>query len=139
MKSFSSKKQCLQILHLEDDQNDVILIKAELDFADITCRIVQIANQRAFEVALENGADLILSDSSVPGFNTLAALRMVRERHPEIPFVFLSGNRSPRLKEDMLRSGANAFLDKDDPSLLIGFIRQLLVSKPLKPDSCVKE
>jgi hypothetical protein len=47
-------------------------------------------------------------------------------RH-QIPFVFLSGNKSPRLKEDMLRSGAGAFLDKDDPSLLIDFIRQLEV------------
>src|SRR5690606_41284040 len=35
--------------------------------------------------------DIVLSDLSMPGFSGYQALRILRELHPQLPFIFVSG------------------------------------------------
>src|SRR6478609_9204266 len=91
-----SPKGCLRVIHLEDDANDAELIELELKDHSIPCVVERVATAEEFEKALrEGGADLILSDTKLPGFDTLAALKTVRERFPKVPFIFVSGTDSP--------------------------------------------
>ena len=99
MSKAETGSRSLQVLHLEDDLLDAELIRAELEEHHIPCSVTLIASAREFTVTLrERHVDLILSDSSVPGFDTLSALKITREHHPEVPFVFISDNSSPRIR-----------------------------------------
>jgi CheY-like chemotaxis protein len=110
-----SAKSCLQVLHLEDDSLDAELIKGSLDRHGIACSITSIHTRDAFEAALQQGdIDLILSDSKLPGFDSLSAVDLAKERLPNVPFIFVSGTASPQIKADAFKRGATDFINKDD-------------------------
>lgn len=108
-------KSRFRVLHLEDDPLDVELIKIELQKRHILCSVIRIWTQKHFEAELQKGGiDLILSDSQLPNFDTLSALMLARQRHPDVPFIFVSGTISPNIKEVAFRRGATDFVGKDD-------------------------
>jgi CheY-like chemotaxis protein len=115
MDEFGQIKNCLQVLHLEDNPVDAELIKESLADHSIPCHITQIHSRQLFEVALQKGnADLILSDSSLPDFDGLSAVSLAKERLPDIPFIFVSGSLSPKTKAEAFMRGATDFISKDD-------------------------
>jgi CheY-like chemotaxis protein len=108
-------KRCLQVLHLEDDPLDAELIREGLAEHGIVCSITEIRTRDAFEGALQKGGiDLILSDSTSPGFESLSAITLAKERFPNVPFIFISGTASPQIKADAFKHGATDFISKDD-------------------------
>jgi len=116
----------LQVLHLEDDLVDAQLIREELEEQHIPCSVTLISAAGEFAVTLrERKIDLILSDSSIPGFDTLSALKLTREHHPEVPFVFISDNSSPKLRAEAFRLGATDFISKGQVSRLPPMITSL--------------
>lgn len=126
MSKAETGSRSLQVLHLEDDLLDAELIRAELEEHHIPCSVTLIASAREFTVTLrERHVDLILSDSSVPGFDTLSALKITREHHPEVPFVFISDNSSPRIRAEAYRLGAADFISKREVSKLPRIITAL--------------
>ncbi len=69
----------LCIIHLEDDANDAALIAWTLRTAGIQSRITRVVSEANYAAALrQSKVDIILSDSSVPGFSGLAALEMAQ-------------------------------------------------------------
>lgn len=133
-------KRSLQVLHLEDDLNDAELIKIELEQNHIPCSVTLIASANEFAVTLrEREIDLILSDSSVPGFDTLSALKLTREHHPEVPFVFISGNSSPKVRAEAIRLGAANFISKRDLAKLPGVITSLFFNGRMPAGSGMPE
>jgi CheY-like chemotaxis protein len=119
-------KRPIRVLHLEDNSLDAELISSELESNDIRCSITQVYTQEAFETALQKGGiDIILSDSHLPSFDTLAALTRTRELCPSVPFVFVSGTSSPTLKANAFFRGASEFIQKNELSKLVSFLNQL--------------
>jgi CheY-like chemotaxis protein len=115
MNEASPAQKNLRILHLEDDPLDAELIESELHEHGIPCAITRVCTRDAFDTALKGEpCDLILSDSKLPGFDTLLALTITRQRCPNVPFVFVSGAVSPKAKADALMLGASDFIGKDD-------------------------
>jgi len=126
MQSRISNEQRLRILHLEDNDNDAELVKINLDIHGVDCAITRVQAEEQFESALTEGAfDVIISDSKLPGFDTSRALSAVRERRPEIPFVYFTGNAAPDVKRDALEHGAFDFISKDDLARLIMLLRRV--------------
>lgn len=108
-------EKTLRVLHLEDDPQDAELIANELREHGIACSITRLDTPDAFETALKTEpCDLILSDSKLPGFDTMRALTMARQQCPDVPFIFVSGAVSPTARVDALRQGASDFIGKDD-------------------------
>src|SRR3989442_10211488 len=65
------------------------------------------------EAALaRTGWDGILSDYYLPGFDALAALRIVRGRGLDLPFIVVSGSIGENLAAEAMRAGANDYLMK---------------------------
>ena len=82
----------LKILHLEDDPGDAELVQSVLTREKVDYDIQVVSRRSEFTAALErDGFDLVLADYSLPGFDGMSALAMVRERLPDLPFVFVSG------------------------------------------------
>ena len=71
----------LRALHLEDNPTDSDLIESLLVKEGIPCRIQRVATRLGFVQALEQErVDLILSDVSLPAFNGMEALAIVRDK-----------------------------------------------------------
>lgn len=134
MNTTGTIKRSLQVLHLEDNLVDAQLIREELEGQHIPCTVTLISSVNEFTVTLrEREIDLILSDSSIPGFDTLSALRMTREQHPEVPFVFISDNGSQKLRGEALRLGAADFISKSDIAKLPPIITSLFFGDNILP------
>jgi|WetSurMetagenome_2_1015567.scaffolds.fasta_scaffold00868_16 two-component system, NarL family, sensor histidine kinase UhpB len=104
----------IKILHLEDDPFDADLIKAALDQEGIPSEIVLVGSRSDYMQAVENGSfDIILSDYSLPGFDGLSALAVSTSRHPDVPFIFVSGKMGEELAIETLKSGATDYVLKD--------------------------
>jgi CheY-like chemotaxis protein len=119
-------KAPLRVLHLEDNSWDAELIKGELEKSEIPCSITQICTQKEFEAALRRGDfDVVVSDSQLPGFETLKALTRTREVCPAVPFIFVSGTSSPSIKANAFFRGAVDFIQKDELPKLASVLSQL--------------
>jgi DNA-binding NarL/FixJ family response regulator len=69
--------------------------------------------------------DVVLLDFRMPDMDGLAVLDRLRERHPDVKVVMLSGSDDPELIQEALRRGASAFVLKQiDPADLPAAIRQ---------------
>lgn len=120
-------KSPLHILHLEDDANDVALVRRSLEEANIACATTSVDNQAAFVAALEGGGfDLIISDFRLPGFDGWTALDIAHGRWPALPFILLSGTLGEEQAVDSLKKGATDYVIKDRLARLAPAVRRAM-------------
>jgi signal transduction histidine kinase len=117
----------LRILILEDDPNDADLEQRHLTSAGLDFSAVVVDTRATFVQQLEAfRPEVILSDFSLPGFSGESALRIVQERCPHIPFIFLSGALGDEEAVELIRQGATDYVLKDRPARLASVIRRAL-------------
>ncbi len=108
----------LRVLHLEDSALDHELALAHLRRGGLVVDCHRVDSRAGFEAALDRrgGAasrwDLILSDYNLPGFTGLDALRLVRERRLDVPFILVSGEIGEETAVAAMRHGASDYLLK---------------------------
>jgi two-component system sensor histidine kinase UhpB len=112
MKKDSAPK--LRFVLLEDDVNDAELIELELSRNDFAVEWQHVASEKDFRAALAGQMpDLVLADYTLPGFDGLAALRIVLDQCPDVPFIFVSGSLGEERAIEALKSGATDYVLKD--------------------------
>ena len=117
----------IRILHLEDDSNDVELAQDALSTEGINCEIIVTGNRREFAEALNSGGfDLIIADYNLPDFDGLTALSMTRNKHPDLPFIFLSGTMGEDIAIESLRNGATDYVLKHRITRLVPAVLRAL-------------
>src|SRR3989454_8061315 len=122
-----SPSPALRILHREDIPADWELIQSMLEAGGIASTIQRVETPGEFEAALDQGCfDLIISDHTLPGFDGLSALGVARQKHPEIPFIFVSGTIGEELAVDSLKQGATDYVLKDRLSRLVTSIERAM-------------
>ncbi|MBD3190536.1 MAG: PAS domain S-box protein [Candidatus Heimdallarchaeota archaeon] len=120
----------LQILHLEDNPIDAELIKETLSYGGINCEVVPVHTREGFLTALdEKEFDLILADYSLPSFDGLAALEIVRKRGMELPFIFISAVLGEELAVETLKRGATDYVIKSRLERLVPAVERALREK----------
>jgi CheY-like chemotaxis protein len=103
----------LKILFIEDSQHDVELIQRELRRASIEFSSVVVETRIDFLFALEKFTpDLILSDFTLPQFNSLEALSILKKNKIAIPFVNITGSVSENFIVESIRAGADDYILK---------------------------
>jgi PAS domain S-box-containing protein len=103
----------LRVLFLEDQPDDVRLLEHELRRAGYDPVGARVETEAEFCRSLDSPPDLILSDYTLPGFNGLDGLRIVRQRGLDVPFIFVSGTMGEDVAVDAMRHGADDYLLKD--------------------------
>jgi signal transduction histidine kinase/CheY-like chemotaxis protein len=107
-------KDNLKILLLEDSATDAELIRRLLHKQNLNCTIMVVINKPGYIDALEHyKPTLILSDHSLPAFNSREALQMAREYYPNIPFILVTGTVSEEFAADIIKQGADDYILKD--------------------------
>lgn len=117
----------LRILLLEDVDTDAELIQYELRRARLSFSIERVSNKKTFIQAINKcEPHLILADYSLPGFDGLTALKITREKYPEVPFVFVSGAIGEDHAIETLKLGATDYVLKDRLSRLVPAVKRAL-------------
>ncbi|MDO8351311.1 MAG: GAF domain-containing protein [Gallionella sp.] len=106
--------QPLRILLLEDSPTDAELNERMLRRAGIDFVALRVEDHATFVAALDTfRPDIILADYSLPGFDGLQALSIVRERSPDLPCIFVTGALGEERAVEAIKQGANDYLLKD--------------------------
>ncbi|OFW47415.1 MAG: hypothetical protein A3J29_22490 [Acidobacteria bacterium RIFCSPLOWO2_12_FULL_67_14b] len=109
----------IRVLHVEDNPRDAELVRSQLKAADIPHELIWVDRQESFASALATHPfDLILCDYNLPGFNGLAALRLARERQPDVPVIIITGVLTDEEAAKCLEAGATDYVLKDRVSRL---------------------
>jgi PAS domain S-box-containing protein len=103
----------LEILLLEDSPADAELISEKIRKEGVKFNMRTVDSNDAFEKALQKlKPDIILSDYHIPKFDGPVALAIVKEKYPEIPFIFVTGAIGEEEAVETLRAGAVDFVLK---------------------------
>jgi signal transduction histidine kinase len=106
-------RKTLRLLLVEDSEADATLLLREVKRAGFDVSFVRVETEETMRAALKHGAwDLVLSDFSLPRFNTLGALSVLRASDADIPLIVVSGTVSEEAAIDALRAGARDFILK---------------------------
>ena len=118
----------VQILYLEDSPRDVELVRDKLQQTTSLACDLRVARDRAeFEAALaQNRFDLILSDYSLPDYDGMAALALARSKHPDVPFILISGTLGDEQAVNCVLRGATDFLLKQRLDRLVPVVLRAL-------------
>jgi two-component system cell cycle sensor histidine kinase/response regulator CckA len=117
----------LCVLHLEDNENDHLLVVEALRADGLNCKFTLAKSKDEFTEALRTAKyDLIISDYALPSYDGASALSLARSTQPETPFIFLSGTIGEEVAVDSLKNGATDYVLKQRPVRLIAAIHQAL-------------
>jgi sigma-B regulation protein RsbU (phosphoserine phosphatase) len=126
----------LKILFLEDDADDVQLIERSLRKSNFIYKVAHASNKEEFVVNLASfSPDIILSDHSLPQFDSLSALQIVRENYSHIPFILVTGSVSEEFAVKCIKSGAEDYVLKDNLIRLPSIIESAISKKNLKTEN----
>jgi PAS domain S-box-containing protein len=114
------------ILLVEDNLNDAEILQIELEAAGLQLEVFRVDTEAAFLNALARPFDLIISDYTLPAFSGKAALRIARERRPDIPFIFVSGTIGEDAAIDSLVGGATDYVLKHKATRLVPAVKRAL-------------
>lgn len=70
--------------------------------------------------------DVVISDYTMPQFSGLAALKIVQQHDPDLPFIINSGNIGEDIAVEAMRAGAHDYLMKSNLSRLMPAIEREL-------------
>jgi PAS domain S-box-containing protein len=103
----------IRILVLDDRCEDVELLQRELRKAGLAVDLNWAPDKKAFLHALAGQApDAFFADYSVPGFDGLEAIRLARERFPDMPVIMVSGVIGEDAAIESLKAGATDYVLK---------------------------
>jgi signal transduction histidine kinase len=104
----------LKILHLEDLIADAEIVERVLRKAQFHFEKMVVADRPDFIRALHDfKPDIILSDHSLPAFNSLEALRISRENGIPVPFILVTATVSEEYAVSVIKEGASDYILKD--------------------------
>lgn len=104
----------LRVLCLDDSPQDAEITLGALRHGGLDAEMLRVDTPHAFESALTSGAyDVILLDYTVPGYNTLDALRLAMELVPDTPCIGVSGTIGEEAAVEMIKAGARDYVLKD--------------------------
>lgn len=117
----------IRILMLEDVPVDAELTQRELKKGGVLFTSRRVDTREAFLEELENfSPQLVLADYSLPTFDGISALKLVREKYPDLPFIFVSGVMGEEVAIETLKSGATDYVLKHRLARLVPSVLRAL-------------
>ncbi len=121
----------LHLLIVEDSADDTDLLVYELRRAGFNPTWKRVEREADFLVEIKKLPDLILSDYSMPQFDGLRAVKLLRETGLDIPFILISGTVGEDVAVEAMKQGATDYLLKDRIARLGNAVQRALEQKQL--------
>ncbi len=121
--------EALRILLIEDNPADAELIQYELQRGGVEHEAQCVATKASFLAALRKGSpDAIISDYSMPQFNAIDALHILKAHRVDVPFILVTGTQSEEVAVECLKEGADDYILKSSlkrlPTALLASVQR---------------
>jgi two-component system, cell cycle sensor histidine kinase and response regulator CckA len=117
----------LRVLMIEDSEDDAALLLHGLTKGGYEVQSVRVETPSALQSALTGQAwDVVISDYAMPHFSGPDALRLLRSRDADLPFLFVSGTIGEETAVAALQEGAQDYLMKGNLKRLVPAIQRAL-------------
>ncbi|HEU5292063.1 MAG TPA: PAS domain-containing protein [Cyclobacteriaceae bacterium] len=132
-------EKILKILILEDSPDDVDLIERELQRAGMSFSSMVVNKREDYENALtEIKPDVILSDHSLPRFNSIEAFKVFKDIQSRLnlaaPFILITGAVSEEFAVQCIKAGVDDYILKDRLKRLPACITNALEKAQIEAD-----
>jgi len=111
--------------HFPNNEINLLIVEDDSTFLDLVSKALEIRNSNykvhsafngleAIEILSDKPIELVLSDINLPVMNGLILLSYVKEHHPGLPFIFMTGNEQTLEagESNFLSLGADGFISK---------------------------
>ncbi|MDC4203770.1 MAG: EAL domain-containing protein [Candidatus Manganitrophus sp.] len=117
----------LRVLIVEDSAEDAALLLCELRRGGYEPAHERVSNAEEMSRAIDRGGwDIVFCDYSMPHFDGAAALKLLRGKGLDVPFLFVSGTLGEDTAVEAMRVGANDYLTKDHLNRLLPIVEREL-------------
>jgi PAS domain S-box-containing protein len=117
----------LRVLLVEDLEDDALLLERVLRRAGYDTTSERIDTPAAMNAALDRqGWDIVIADYTLPEFDGLAALALVKERGLDLPFIIVSGSIGEDIAVGAMKAGAVDYIMKNNLSRLVPAVEREL-------------
>lgn len=125
----------LNLLIVEDSPNDAELMVGELQRSGYELQWRRVETEADFVAQLQSPPDLIISDFSLPQFNGVKAVELLRQRGLDVPFILVSGSAGEERAVEAMKCGATDYLLKDRIARLSNAVAHALEEKRLRAET----
>ncbi|HTL82923.1 MAG TPA: SpoIIE family protein phosphatase [Bacteroidia bacterium] len=123
----------MNILLLEDSEHDVELLERQLKKAELSFNLHVADSENEYVAELDaHPPDIILSDHSLPAFNSIEALRIARKIYHDIPFILVTGTVSEDFAVQCMKEGADDYILKSSLTRLPAAMANCLAKRQIK-------
>jgi signal transduction histidine kinase len=120
----------LRVLCLEDDIEDFDFINEVVEQGGFALSSTRVQGKEEFIEALDAyRPDVILSDHSLPTFDSTEALKIAKKKYPDVPFILVTGAVSDEFAVKSLKLGADDYVLKSNLTRLPKVIENALKQK----------
>lgn len=117
----------LNVLIADDCEDDALLLVRELRRGGYEPQFERVETREEMEKALEQRHwQLIITDHSMPGFNSADVLEMVKHSNLDVPVIIVSGTIGEEVAVNAMKTGAHDYIMKDNLARLIPAIEREL-------------
>jgi two-component system NtrC family sensor kinase len=119
--------EVLRVLLVEDSEDDARLLMRRLWQGGYAPVIERVEAVDAFSAQLEEkNWDIVISDYKLPAFTALDALRVLKEKGLDLPFIVVSGAIGEETAVAAMKAGAHDYVMKDNLARLVPAIEREL-------------
>lgn len=131
----NTTEQTLWVLAIEDSEDDFELIRNELAEGGFKILHERVETAESLKAALENQTwDVVICDHNLPALDSISALKIVRGKAEEVPFIIVSGLIPDEVAIEAMRYGARDFIHKDNLAKLVVVVERELKAAALRTD-----
>jgi len=110
----------LRVLIIEDSEDDTRRLVRELERDGYESTFKRVDTAEAMAAALDEQAwDLVIADYSMPSFSSPAALKLLKEKELDLPFIIVSGTIGEDRAVEAMKAGAHDFILKNNLKRLL--------------------
>ena len=122
-----------KILILEDYPSDAELVKLELKEANLDFVSKRVETKDDFLTSLESfSPDIILADYKMPQWTAIDALKLLKEKSYDLPFILVTGNQTEEIAVESMKQGAVDYIIKDSLKRLPNAVINALKNEEFK-------
>ncbi len=125
--SMLKRPEPISLLIVDDSEDDAYLLASELASRGARIDFKRVDSAPDMSRALGNQEwNLIICDHSMPGFDALTALEILKRSGKDIPFIIYSGHISDQTACSAMGQGVNDYIEKGNYARLIPVIEREL-------------
>lgn len=123
----------LHVLLVEDSEDDALLLLRELKKGGYQVEYERVDTPDAMSAALDSGKwDIIIADHVMPHFSGLSALKLLKKKEIDLPFILVSGKIEDDIAVESMKAGAQDFINKHNFARLVPAIERELAEADVR-------